>query len=69
MPDLYVDAEFVALRDIVPHARIGCLLCHDNNCTKFLETFTTTYKHDEKDKEWLMHFNARFVKVNGQYVE
>ena len=62
MPDLYDDAEFCALRDVAPDAGIGCLLCHDENCTNFLEVFTTTYEHDEKDKEWLMHLECSVCK-------
>lgn len=62
MPDLHDDEEFDALRKLVPHAKIGCLLCHDNNCTNHFETFTTMFEHDVKEPEWLMHLECTVCK-------
>jgi hypothetical protein len=62
MPDIYDDDEFVALRKLVPHAKIGCLLCHDNKCTNHFETFTTLFEHDAKEPEWLMHLECTVCK-------
>jgi hypothetical protein len=62
MTDIYDDDEFVALRQLVPHAKLGCLLCHDNNCTNHFEVFTTLYEKDEKDPEWLMHLECTVCK-------
>jgi hypothetical protein len=62
MTDIYDDDEFVALRQLVPHAKLGCLLCHDNNCTNHFEVFTTLYEKDETDPEWLMHLECTVCK-------
>jgi hypothetical protein len=65
MPDIYDDDEFVALRKLVPHAKIGCLLCHDNKCTNHFETFTTSIKNNRQSC-WIKTITIFTMDMDGK---
>jgi hypothetical protein len=62
MSGIYDDKDFVALRNQVPNAKIGCLICTDLHCTNHYEVNTTLFEPDETEPDWLMHLSCTVCK-------
>lgn len=62
MSGIYNDDNFVALRNLVPNAKIGCLICTDLHCTNHYEVNSTTFEHDVNEPDWLMHLSCTVCK-------
>jgi hypothetical protein len=62
MSGIYDDKDFVALRNLAPNAKIGCLTCTDLHCTNHYEVNTTLFEPDETEPDWLMHLSCNVCR-------